>query len=247
MKIFSPSYKRADGVKTHKIIPNVIYCVHEFEAKEYIDRGYTVEKIPDQLRGNIAVVRNYIKKELIGKEGLMIDDDIEALKIYTGYKGNPVQKSIENVPKFIEDGFQLCKEFGCTLWGLNIVGDKGSYREYSPFSLTNTISGSFMGFVNNNLEFDENLPLKEDYDFCIQVLNKHRKLLRLNFASMVKKDHGNLGGCADYRTRQREIEQMEMLEKKWGTKIIKRDKIKRGKKKVIHDINPIIKIPIKGI
>ena len=104
-----------------------------------------------------------------------------------------------------------------------------------------------MGFINNDLRFDERIPLKEDYDYCIQNCNTYRKLLRINFAYMVKKDHGNLGGCADMRTLSREVEQLELLQKKWGKGIVKNDTTQRGKKIKGFDLNPIVKIPIKGI
>ena len=76
MKIYSPSYKRADGVKTHLIIPEVIYCVHEFEADQYRAKKLKIEVMPDELRGNLARVRNYILDNYIKREGVMIDDDI---------------------------------------------------------------------------------------------------------------------------------------------------------------------------
>ena len=141
----------------------------------------------------------------------------------------------------------MCEESGAKLWGINILGDKGSYREYSPFGLTNTISASFMGFLNNELRFDERLPLKDDYDYCLQNLNQYRKILRINYACMVKKDHGNLGGCADYRTMSRERDQIKLLQKKWGKSIVKLDTTQRSKKIKNFDLNPIIKAPIKGI
>jgi len=247
MKVYSPSYKRSGGVKTHKLIPDVIYCVHEFEAKEYKDKGYNVEVMPDEVGGNIARVRNYMLKHFVKDKGIIIDDDIEALKIWSIENDLPKAKDIEDIQEFIEQGFDLCEQFGCKLWGLNIIGDKGSYREYTPFSLTNTISGSFMGFINNDLIFDERIPLKEDYDYCIQNINRYRKLLRLNYAYMSKRDHGNKGGCADYRTISREIQQLELLQKKWGKRIVKNDTTQRGKRTKGFDINPIIKIPIKGI
>ena len=64
---------------------------------------------------------------------------------------------------------------------------------------------------------------------------------------MVKKDHGNLGGCADYRTMSREMDQLKLLQKKWGRTIVKFDTTQRGKKIRTFDLNPIIKAPIKGI
>jgi len=247
MKIYSPSYKRANGVKTHKIIPEIIYCVHEFEAEEYKEKGYNIEIMPDSLKGNIARVRNYMLETYIKDKGLIIDDDIEGFQFWDIKDGIPKAKKIKDIKEFIEHGFNLCEEFGSRLWGINIIGDKGSYREYSPFSLSNPISASFMGFLNNELRFDERIPLKEDYDYSIQNCNTYRKVLRLNFAFMIKKDHGNLGGCAESRTIKFEMEQLDLLQKKWGRSIVKKDKTQRGKRTKGFDINPIIKIPIKGI
>ena len=247
MKIYAPSYKRVNGVKTHKLIPDVIYCVAEFEAKEYKAKGYNIEVIPNEVQGNISRVRNYMLDNFIKEKGLIIDDDIEAIKRWTIKNGVPITIDLTDIHEFIEFGFNLCAEFGAKLWGLNIIGDKGSYREYTPFSLTNPISGSFMGFLDNHLRFDERIPLKEDYDYSIQNTNEFRKLLRINHTYMVKKDHGNLGGCAEMRTVIKEMEQLKLLQNKWGTKIVKNDTTLKGKKIKTFDINPIIKIPIKGV
>ncbi len=246
MNYYSPSYKRAKGVKTHKILPSVIYCVHEFEKEEYINLGYNVEVLPNKLKGNISRVRNYILENFVKEEGIIIDDDIEDILIWQNIDGRAEQIKIEGLDEWIEKGFIMCKDLGAHLWGVNILGDKGSYREYTPFSTTSTISASFMGFINNKLKFDEKLPLKDDYDFCINNLNEYRKILRFNNCSLVKKDHGNVGGCADYRNIARETEQINLLAKKWGARIVKFDKVKSEKKKII-DINPIVKVPIKGV
>lgn len=247
-KIFSPSYKRAKGVKTHKIVDRVIYCVHEFEKDEYLKEGYKIEVIPDEIRGNISRVRNYIKNNLFNGHSVIIDDDIEDIKYWTFVKGKPRHKSLDDFDKFLDIGFQMAEDCGARLWGVNILGDKGSYREYTPFSFTSTVSGSFMGFLNNEIQFDEKLPLKDDYDFCIQNLNKYRKILRFNAYSLVKKDHGNIGGCADYRNIETEREQLNLLREKWGSAIIKFDNpSSRNKNMKNFDINPIVKVPIRGV
>ena len=242
MNIYSPSYKRSEGVKTHKLIPDVIYCVAEFEEKTYKDKGYNVVTMPDEVQGNISRVRNWMLDNVIKNKGLIIDDDIEALRIWTEEGGLPKVEDIDDIDEFIDKGFDLCDQFDCRLWGLNIIGDKGGYREYTPFALKSSISGSFMGFLNNELRFDERIPLKEDYDYCVQNCNTYRKLLRLNYAHMVKKDHLNVGGCADSRTLQAEKDQMTLFVKKWGSKIVQQDKGAKG-----YDINPIVKIPIGGV
>tara|TARA_R100001463_G_C3475493_1_gene216364 strand:+ start:27 stop:227 length:201 start_codon:yes stop_codon:yes gene_type:complete len=66
---------------------------------------------------------------------------------------------------------------------------------------------------------------------------------------MIKNDHGNKGGCANYRTLEREKEQYELLLAKWGSKIVRRDNGSKsnGNKKASYDINPIINVPIGGV
>lgn len=245
--IYSPSYKRAQGVYTHKILPEVVYCVHEFEAKEYIDLGYNVEVLPDDLRGNIARVRNYIKDQLLNNSGVIIDDDIRSIKAW-GFNSNgePVQADVQDAGELIEQLSIVLTDSPYRLLGINIVSDKGSYREYTPISTKTYISGSFMIFDNNELRFDEQLPLKEDYDFTIQNCNTYRGVIRMNQYSLVKDDHANIGGCADYRNMIREKEQLQMLIKKWGSRIVKED-TKSSNKQKNHDLNPIVKIPIKGV
>ena len=184
MKVFSPSFKRSNGVKTHKILSDVIYVVGESEKQEYEDHGYNVQSIPDEINGNIARVRNYIKDNFIKDKGVMIDDDIEDVRRWN-YKDDKFVAESINLQEFIEKSFVLCEEWDCRLFGVNIVGDKGSYREYSPFSLNSWISVSFMGFLNNECSFDERIPLKEDLDMSVQVLNKYRRLLRFNYVHLM--------------------------------------------------------------
>ena len=86
MKIISPSYKRAKNVKTHKLIENINYAVHEFEADEYRKEGFEVIVLPDSLRGNIPNVRNWLLDQNIRNEILFIDDDIESFNYWDNCK-----------------------------------------------------------------------------------------------------------------------------------------------------------------
>ena len=83
----------------------------------------------------------------------------------------------------------------------------------------------------------------------IQQCNAYRRVLRLNMFHMVKNAHGNKGGCSNYRTLEREREQFSLLQKKWGSRIVKRDdgKMKHQKRESTYDLNPIIKVPIGGV
>ena len=53
-----------------------------------------------------------------------------------------------------------------------------------------------------------------------------------------------------YRNKEMEKEHFEMLQKKWGSDIVRLDTSNKGRSKKNRkyiDYNPIIKIPIRGI
>jgi len=242
--ILSPSYKRAGICSTHKIIPGVTYCVHAFEANEYRNAGLEVEEIPDKVRGNIARVRNWMleysekKKE---KRVLMVDDDLVGLIWWE--KNDRKDMDPEWAEEFIENGFNMAEGFGAKLWGMNVTTDKGSYREYTPFSMKSYISASFSGHLLPTIRYDERFSLKEDYDFTIQILQERRRILRFNMVYYNARHINTQGGCADYRLQDREKDQLKLLQEKWGSKIVKFDTKSDG----TFDTNPIIKVPINGV
>ena len=149
----------------------------------------------------------------------------------------------------------LAKEWGVRLWGVNLNQDKQSYREYTPFSLTSVILGPFMVHLPHSVRFDERFPTKDDYDFSIQILNKHRRILRLNkffyVCKMAGSGSGQTGGHARIRNLHNEMVQVIGMQKKWGPRIIRLDDGKsrsHSTKKIQNfDINPIVKVPIRGV
>ena len=237
---FAPSYKRPDDVITHKYLPFVTYVVAEFEADKYLANNYKVWVVPDKAQGNLCRIRNHILDNAKSKKVIIVDDDMSFIGRWNQQKAKKL--NADEVFEFSENAFNLCNDLNIKYWGMNLLPDKGAYREYTPFSFTNYIGGPFQAFNDLDLRYDENLPLKEDYDLSLQVLNKYRKTLRFNAYHYGVKQHINKGGCADYRTKKREEEQFFLLQKKWGNKIVTRDKSSKG-----WDLNPIVKIPIRGV
>jgi len=247
-QVFSASYKRADIAKTHKYLPFITYVVMEKEAGDYRKIHDKVLAIPNEVQGNLARVWNYILDVAESDNVITIDDDV---KHFGRWAGNVVTKlDCEQVIDMIQEGIQLATDLGVHYWGLNCISDKGSYMEFTPFGTRSYIGGPFQGHRKNVLRYDEDLYLKEDYDMSLQILNKDRKNLRMNMYHYVCEQATIKGGCADYRSVEREREQNKKLLKKWGSKIIRFDTGNRQterKKKVNYDINPIIKTPIKGV
>ncbi len=245
-KIYSPTYKRSNLCRTHKYLSEVVYVVCQSEAKYYEGVHDKLWIVPDSAQGNLCRIRNYILDHAPEDNILLIDDDI---KYFGRWNGNiSVRLNEIETYNMIQEGYQLAEDLDVVFWGLNCLSDKGAYREYTPFGTCQYIGGPFQAHRNNNLRYDEQIYLKEDYDMTIQVLNVYRKNLRMNMYHYSCDQNTLAGGCAEYRNVERELEHNEMLQKKWGSKIVRFDKSNKssGKQKT-YDINPIINVPIQGV
>jgi hypothetical protein len=246
MKIgyFAPSYKRPEKSITQIKYPFIKLVVCESQAEEYLENGNDIVIVPNEAQGNISRIRNYIKDNLMQDFDciIMVDDDNSGI----GYWENQKYKIFEanELEEFCESLAILTKDFGFYSFGLNCVTDKGAYMEHTPFSTNKFIGAPFHGILKNNkCIYDEDIPLKEDYDWTLQNLKKYGGVLRANFASYKVKQAEQKGGCSNMRNLKEEERQFELLQKKWGSKIIRQDK----KSKRSFDFNPILKSPLKGV
>lgn len=241
---YVPSYKRAGKVKTGKWLTSAILCVHEFEADEYKEKEKNkLLIIPDDLKGNMAKVRNFILDNSVHDVTCMLDDDISEVGFYEFDEISEKMKfnKITQGDLFlkIDEWRGQSEDLGTILFGMNLQSDPKFYREYSPISLQSPVLGTFCCILKTNLRYDERLGLNEDYDFALQVLQKHHKILRWNKYSY-KADHLTMaGGCGAYRVLDEEKAQAEIMISKWGKKIVSYDFKK--------STNPRIRSPFKGI
>jgi glycosyltransferase involved in cell wall biosynthesis len=255
-----PSYKRPGRVETRRLFPNIEVWVAESEAEAYRAESPTInlKTMPDKVQGNIARVRNWILDRADADAVCIVDDDLQ----YIGCFQADVLSKIENeamMRAFLCKYTQMAIDLETPLWGININMDKQCYREYTPFSFTSVVLAPFMVHISPVLRFDETIPLKEDYDFCIQTLNRYRKILRVNRFHYVARQGASTqsgmkqaGGCAEMRSVDEERRQLGLLRKKWGDKIVQLDPMEnsrshKSQKEKRFDINPVIRIPIMGV
>lgn len=252
-----PSWKRP-VVKTLQYLP---FCKVWVDGRQYEDYrkanpGANIIVCPDGVQGNLCRVRNYIMRtEFEGGADVVVivDDDYSGMAYFVpdgafGYVSNNLNG--EDFLPFVEKYSIMAIDMGVYFWGVNCNIDHMCCRHSSPFSTKAYIGGPFQVFIKGNrCYYDERLPLKEDYDMTLQQLNVYRKVLRVNWYHYIVKQSEQAGGCAEYRNREREQEQFKLLQRKWGSNIVKRDTSNKGKtrKEKKMDYNPIIKIPIKGI
>tara|TARA_R100001594_G_scaffold55640_1_gene89269 strand:+ start:456 stop:1172 length:717 start_codon:yes stop_codon:yes gene_type:complete len=238
MKIVIPSYKRAGNVLTRGVFSDSILAVHEFEADEYKQKDSgDLLVVPNNLKGNIAKVRNYILDSIDDDRIIMADDDIRSIGYHENGKQNNIDK--DRLMEFINNGYEMARDMNITLWGVNLQSDPKFYRNYSPLSMLSPILGTFSCHYKPELRYDEDLFLNEDYDFYLKTIKKYRKTLRFNKYYYMA-DHLDMsGGCGSYRLKDTEIEQGKIMQKRWGGRVYKFD--------INKSTNGRIKVPLSGI
>lgn len=225
ISVNAPSYKRPNQVLTLNYLPFCRIWVDEGEYDAYKEHNPQADIVscPKGVQGNLCRVRNYIldKEFERGMDVvLIIDDDLSRLEYYkydNGFGYNRIKVEAEDFLTFVEKYSIMAEDIGAKFWGVNCNADAMGYRFTSPFSTVSYIGGPFQCFLKGNrCKYDENLPLKEDYDMTLQQLNKERVVLRVNSYHYICKQSENVGGCATYRNREREEAQLNALRKKWG-------------------------------
>ena len=253
-----PSYRRAEGVDTLRFLPWARVWVCETEAGAYraANPGAEIVAVPKGVQGNKSRVCNFIL-ETEWDRGVdavcLMDDDISHFAYWE--KGRCHRLLARDFEEWLVKYSLLADELGARLWGVNVNRDKQVYKENVPFSMLSFIGGPFTVHLPNPLRYDESMVPKEDYDMVLQHLNRFRRVLRLNkfhySAKMGCSGTGQTGGCAVLRNRITEIERLQALQRKWGSKIVKIDKGERNhasrKKRRALDCNPVIRVPIKGV
>jgi len=242
VSFYAPSYKRPEKSITQINYPFVKLVVRESDAADYKANGNDVVVVPDSAQGNLCRIRNYILDNFFDCDCLILLDD-DCRGIYRWDMQKKIKLDPDELQEFAENASILCDDYGFKFWGLNCVTDKGAYREHTPFGTLQYIGGPFQAHLKNEIRYDESLPLKEDYDITLQHIKAYNGCLRINYACYDVKQAEQAGGCATYRNNTREAEQFELLQKKWGSSIIKTDK----KSKRSFDFNPILKVPLKGV
>ncbi len=254
--VCAPSYRRPE-VLTLRYLPFCRVYVDPAEASAYrsANPNADIVECTPGVQGNLCRVRNHIldREFAAGADVVvLIDDDMSGISYFENQKHIHDVTAAEFLP-FIEKFSVMARDLGAFLWGLNVNPDPQCYRDCTPFSTVSYIGGPFQAFLaGGECRYDERLPLKEDYDMTLQQLNRYRVVLRVNKFFYRVKQSEQAGGCAMYRNLAEERRQLDLLQKKWGKRIVRFDTADRSHKSkknrtVTFDYNPIIKPPIRGI
>lgn len=239
--VYVASYKRPGLVTTDRVVRGCKIVVPESQLEEYKKFEYyndaEVISLPDKSDGNLCKKRNWILDNTETEDLVILDDDYS----YIGHVEESIawKCSLDQIDDLLGNGFQMCRDLGTAMWGINQQVDPKFYREYSPFSMLSPILGPFQAFTDTPLRYDEDLWLKEDYDLYLQHIHKYHRTLRFNKYHYMVDHLSKIGGQVSNRTRDEEVRQLVRLREKWGSS--------RVSFNLRRSINPRVRVPYRGI
>lgn len=200
------------------------------EVEQYQHTGLPIDTIPPEIVG-LGPVRNWVLDNYQEETIVMIDDDITNLWCTCRESGYAV-KDPDAIDALLRSTALLAKDLGTSCFGYQQAWDVRKYRPSQPFSFTSWVGG-VIGVIGRKYRFMENQKFKVDIDYCLQVLQGDRVVLRENRYSFVQVRNMNTGGNSKYRTKEAVEIEFNRLKRKWG-KYIKVRFTKSGETTTIH-------------
>jgi hypothetical protein len=203
MLIAVPSKGRAGLTTTNKILPNATFFIPESEYHQYKGLVKNIICIPKEIRG-ITPTRNWILKNTNEKWVVMLDDDAKNVGYNFLDKRNTKKIEVRDEGFWMEEFlkfFDLTEQMDYKIWGTRTESSPRGTYPYKPILTRSYVTASLMGIINDGeYYFDENFPVKEDYEICLRHIRDKGGILAIRYLHWENDHWTKDGGCKDYRT-----------------------------------------------
>eukprot|EP00930_Biecheleria_cincta_P030285 TRINITY_DN2097_c0_g1_i5.p1 TRINITY_DN2097_c0_g1~~TRINITY_DN2097_c0_g1_i5.p1 ORF type:complete len:584 (-),score=108.88 TRINITY_DN2097_c0_g1_i5:270-2021(-) len=206
------------------------WYVDEASVKDYRRLG-----LHAVVGGKLTAARNKALKDAakMGKACVQASDDISAWEYRHGKQAkertdDAMNKAHDAAKRYILSPvaaarFILAKMRGADgdkkpqLGGLYPLGSSSRTFAGPEFVKHNFIIGDFFVVDKSKVLFDEEMTLKEDYDFTCAHIKAHGSVLRCQRMTLAVKHYSNVGGAVDERDKKGVKERMNIaiLNRKW--------------------------------
>lgn len=185
------------------------------EGKAYIDSGaHSVWEI----NGGLCMARNAALEDAFeyGLPCVQVSDDL--LGTFMAYYENGLARK-RPIPFWEAVGHisAWAGAYSARLAGIAPTDNPYFYDPRSEVSQDTFIVGDLIYVKPSSPRFDEEMILKEDYDFTLQHIRTYGTVARCNAVLGTFSHRSNSGGAVDYRTPERELDAIRYLKRKWGS------------------------------
>jgi len=211
-----------------------VWYVDKESLRSYHDLG-----LKAVVGGKLTPARNLALKDARrqGKVCVQCSDDISHWQYHHGE--NAKDRTLDALNKAHADAYQfvispvtaarymLAKMRGAPeetkpkLGGVYCLGHCSRTFASDVISRHHFVIGDFFVDDGSNITFDEDLTLKEDYDFTCSHLNKYGSIMRFNRMTIAARHYSNEGGACSNRDSKgiQERKNIAILKRKWPSAI----------------------------
>lgn len=212
------SHRRPDTVaKMTEIVGPATWFVGDAEDRDMYAQPVEASGGQLSVSGKLCPSRNAALRAAWaeGLPCLELSDDLQRLSVAVSKKTTVPVPLADVVGSMLE----ACKLTGAFLAGVAPTSNAFYFNPDRPVNTAAFIVGDLILVRPCDLFFDEQLRLKEDYDYTLQHLSKHGCVARVNSVLAAFAHRTNKGGAVAYRTAEREQEAIAHLRAKWGARI----------------------------
>ncbi len=204
------SHKRPQNVQAmQKICGPVTWYVGKGEGPAYAAAGaYRVVESGGLCESRNAILDDAFKDDLVAIE---LSDDLKKLELATDAK----TKHVIDFAQAVQAMQEAMDDTGAMLCGVAPTSNAFFFNPKKPVHTSAFVVGDLIMVRPTHLRFDEDLRLKEDYDYTLQHLVTYGLIARANRVLASFQHRTNAGGACDYRTSQLEQQTIAQLKAKW--------------------------------
>lgn len=210
------SSKRSKNVKKmQEIVGECYWYVGEGEKQLYEENGamHVIESGKLMQSRNAALQDSFNENKIC----IQVSDDLGKIKMCPSSGGRFKHSDCKYISfsEAIEYAIDALENTQFKLAGVSPTDNPYFYCG-DEFRTLKFIVGDLIIVKPCELRFDENLRLKEDYDYTLQHIKRYGGALRCDRILPLFAHRENQGGAVDYRTAEREQEAIKYLTEKWG-------------------------------
>lgn len=198
--------------KMGALIGNATWYVPKDQAPHY--RRFGAEFVVES--GGLCESRNAILDDafVAGRSCIQLSDDLSRVKraVHADGKSKGVDISFHDAVKELTE---VMEGAGAKLAGCAPTSNAFFFSPERPVGTKHFIVGDFILVAPTPERFDEDMTLKEDYDFTLQHLTAYGLVARANALLPVFAHRTNKGGACAVRTSALEQENIAYLKNKW--------------------------------
>lgn len=218
MRVVIPSKDRVEDCRTAlTLFPDALVVVREDQREMYQPLGVELLCHPMSI-GGIAPLKNWIMDNVQDETLFLVDDDVYAVRSPVGHptKSHVIKDPVA-IRQFIENAERIARALGTPVFGFDQTGgDVRKFRPQDPVGLAGWV-GAAMGIIGRNLRYDPNLRIRADIDFCLQAQLKYRTIVCDRRFSFIHRPRFTYrGGNAATRSQDRNQQEIQYLQNKWG-------------------------------